>query len=171
MSAFLKKTKQSFGNVQTLANGDANHVAPLSQNGRYVLLNDDLVYSILTAASNNATTELDRREALFAYCFVCRVWSRAAQSLLFRHVFLQIRSSMMALLKIIDHQTERGRRLAGSIQSATIKLSKQPESADPIGLPMIHARFVAFFHHYVYLSHLSQTSPRSSVPYAEPLFP
>lgn len=112
----------------------------LSQNGRYVLLSDDIVYAILTAASNVIKSDLERRETLFALCLVCRVWSRAAQSLLFRHVFIQIRSSMMALLKVIDHKTERGRRLAGSIQAATIKLSKFPESRDPPSLPMIHPR-------------------------------
>ncbi|KIM34332.1 hypothetical protein M408DRAFT_94209 [Serendipita vermifera MAFF 305830] len=116
--------------------------ACLSPSGRNVLFSDDIVYSILIAATNSATSDLDRRGILFACCHVCHVWSRAAQSLLFRHVFLQIRSSMMALLKIIDHKTERGRRLAGYIQSATIKLSKQPEEFDPPTLPMIHVRHV-----------------------------
>ena len=145
MSAFHNKLKK-ISNGSLPRSGNITLLRPstlpvsMSPNARNVLLSDDIVYEILTAASSVTKSELDRRETLFALCFVCRVWSRAAQSLLFRHVFLQIRSPMMALLEILDPTTERGRRLARSIRAATIKLSKFPEHKDPPTLPMIHPR-------------------------------
>lgn len=84
--------------------------------------NDDLVYLILTIASASASTERLRREALFGYSLVCQVWGRAAQSLLFRHVFLQIRPPMLALLKVISHKTERGKRLASYIKVGAVSM-------------------------------------------------
>jgi len=106
------------------------------------LLNDDLVYLILTVTAAMAGSERQRREELFRYSLVCQVWGRAAQSLLFRHVFLQIRPAMLSLLKVVSHDTERGRRLAGYIKSAEVRLSRALELYDPPSLPMIHPRYV-----------------------------
>ncbi|KIM34333.1 hypothetical protein M408DRAFT_94192 [Serendipita vermifera MAFF 305830] len=140
MPVLFKEIVLPTGKSQSSSDGAIHRPSALSPKGRNVLLSDDIVYATLTVVANSTTSDLDRRDALFAACHVCQVWSRAAQSLLFRHVFLQIRSSMMVLLKIIDRETERGRRLAGYIQSATIKLSKYAEELDPPGLPMIHVR-------------------------------
>jgi hypothetical protein len=102
------------------------------------LLNDDLVYLILTMTAAMAGSERQRREDLFRYSLVCQVWRRGAQSLLFRHVFIQIRPAMLSLLKIISHNW----RLAGYIKSAEVKLSRALERYDPPSLPMIHPRYV-----------------------------
>lgn len=106
------------------------------------LLMDDIIYEILSATSAMAKSDMDRRETLSSYALVCQTWGRAAQSILFRHVFLQIRPSMLSLLRIISHNTERGKRLAGYIKSATIKLSRDVEMNDPPTLPMMHPRYV-----------------------------
>ncbi|KAG8759324.1 hypothetical protein FRC14_006164 [Serendipita sp. 396] len=124
-----------YGNAASKRN--TQNVQRLSAN---VILNDDLIYEVLSIASAAAGSDLQRREVLFKYALVCQAWGRAAQSLLFRHVFLQIRSSMMALLAIITQKTERGRRLSRYIRSATIKSSRSTEPFDPVGLPMIHFR-------------------------------
>ncbi|PVG00748.1 hypothetical protein CPB86DRAFT_170500 [Serendipita vermifera] len=116
------------------------HIPPVVKSSPPALLSEDIVYLILTTASNSVSFDYERREHLFRYSLVCQIWSRAAQSLLFRHVFLQIRSSTMALLEIINHNTERGRRLAGYIKSAEIRLSKLTEERDPPSLPFIHPR-------------------------------
>ena len=63
--------------------------------------------------------------------------------------FLQIRTAMLAFLGVIDHKTERGRRLASYVQVATLKLSRASESSDPPSLSMIHPR-----HLPVLLAHL-----------------
>ncbi|CCA71882.1 hypothetical protein PIIN_05817 [Serendipita indica DSM 11827] len=104
------------------------------------LLIEDIVYEILCIASADAQTDLQRREVLSKYATICRLWGNVSQSILFRSVFLQIRSSMMALLSIITATTERGQRLARYIKSARIRLSREPEIRDPITLPMIHPR-------------------------------
>jgi hypothetical protein len=100
------------------------------------LLNNDIVYLILTVTAAMAPSERQRREDLFRYSLVCQVWGRAAQSLLFRHVFIQIRPAMLSLLKIISHNW----RLAGYIKSAEVRLSRALERYDPPSLPMIHPR-------------------------------
>ena len=108
------------------------------------LLNVDILYHVLQHAvessPNDPLTHRAQREALYTYALVSRMWSQTAQSLLFRHVFLQIRPSMLAFLGVIDHKTERGRRLASCVRVATIKLSRSSESSDPPSLPMIHPR-------------------------------
>jgi len=108
------------------------------------LLNVDILYYVLQHAvessPNEPLTHRAQREALYTYALVSRMWSRIAQSLLFRHVFLQIRTAMLAFLGVIDHKTERGRRLASYVRVATIKLSRASESSDPPSLPMIHPR-------------------------------
>ena len=108
------------------------------------LLNVDILYHVLQHAvesnPNDPLTHRAQREALYTYALVSRMWSRIAQSLLFRHVFLQIRTAMLAFLGVIDHKTERGRRLASHVRVATIKLSRASESSDPPFLPMIHPR-------------------------------
>jgi hypothetical protein len=103
---------------------------------------DDIVYEIITAASAMTKTDVERRESLYSYALVCQTWGRTAQSILFRRVFLQIRPPMLSLLRVITHDTERGRRLAGYIKSASIKLSRYAEYRDPPLLPMIHPRLV-----------------------------
>jgi len=108
------------------------------------LLNDDILYLVLQHALesniNEPLTHRAQREALYTYALVSRMWSRIAQSLLFRHIFLQIRTAMLAFLEVVNHKTERGRRLASYVQVATIKLSRSRESFDPPSLPMIHPR-------------------------------
>ena len=108
------------------------------------LFNDDILYHVLQHAvesnRNEALTHRAQREALYTYALVSRIWSRIAQSLLFRHVFLQIRTAMLAFLEVVNHNTQRGRRLASYVQVATIKLSRAKESFDPLSLPMIHTR-------------------------------
>jgi hypothetical protein len=108
------------------------------------LLNDDILYHILQqsmeSSPNEPLTHRAQREALYKYALVSRMWSRIAQSLLFRHLFLQIRTATLAFLEVIDHKTERGRRLASYVRVATIKLSRAKESSDPPSLPMIHPR-------------------------------
>jgi hypothetical protein len=146
MASWLQRINPAPTSQRTTQTGQPKSLpssAPIQSGLKYcppALLNDDIVYLILTAASNSIAFEYQRREDLFRYSLVCQVWSRAAQSLLFRHVFLQIRSSMMALLGIITHSTERGKRLAGYIKSAEIRLSKFPEVQDPPSLPFIHPR-------------------------------
>jgi len=110
-------------------------------------LNDDILYHILQHAMESSPNEplkplthRAQREALYKYALVSRMWSRIAQSLLFRHVFLQIRTAMLAFLEVVDHKTERGRRLASYVRVATIKLSRAREFHDPPLLPMIHPR-------------------------------
>jgi hypothetical protein len=107
-------------------------------------LNDDILYYVLQYATESSphepSTHRAQREALYKYALVSRMWSRTAQSLLFRHAFLQIRTAMLALLEVVDHKTERGRRLASYVRVATIKLSRSKESEDPPSLPMIHPR-------------------------------
>ena len=107
-------------------------------------LNDDILYDILQhcmeSSPNEPLTHRAQREALQKYALVSRMWSRIAQSFLFRHLFLQIRTAMLAFLEVVDHKTERGRRLASYVRVATIKLSRARESSDPPLLPMIHPR-------------------------------
>lgn len=107
-------------------------------------LNDDILYHILQdsmeSSLNEPLTHRAQREALYNYALVSRMWSQTAQSLLFRHLFLQIRTAMLAFLEVVDHKTERGRRLASYVRVATIKLSRAKESSDPPLLPMIHPR-------------------------------
>lgn len=107
-------------------------------------LNDDILYHILQHSMESnpdePLTHRARREALYNYALVSRMWSRTAQSLLFQHLFLQIRTAMLAFLEVVDHKTERGRRLASYVRVATIKLSRAKESSDPPLLPMIHPR-------------------------------
>ena len=106
--------------------------------------NDDILYHILQHAVESnldePLTHRAQREALYAYALVSHTWSRIAQSLLFRHVFLQIRTAMLAFLEVVNHKTERGRRLASYVKLATIKLSRVRESFDPPSLPMIQPR-------------------------------
>jgi hypothetical protein len=107
------------------------------------MFNDDILYHVLQRALENRNKPLThraQREALYTYALVSRMWARAAQSLLFRHVFLQIRTAMLAFLDVVDHKTERGRRLASYVRVATIKLSRERESSDPPSLPMLHPR-------------------------------
>ena len=107
-------------------------------------LNYDVLYHILQGSMesnpNEPLTHRAQREALYNYALVSRMWSQTAQSLLFRHLFLQIRTAMLAFLEVVDHKTERGRRLASYVRVATIKLSRAKESFDPPLLPMIHPR-------------------------------
>src|SRR5258706_1322538 len=107
-------------------------------------LSDDILYHILQhsmeSCPNEPLTHRAQREALYNYALVSRIWSRTAQSLLFQHLFLQIRTAMLAFLEVVDHKTERGRRLASYVRVATIKLSRAKESEDPPLLPMIHPR-------------------------------
>src|SRR5258706_3120251 len=108
------------------------------------LLNDDILYHILQhsmeSSPNDPLTHRAQREALYNYALVSRMWSWTAQSLLFQHLFLQIRTAMLAFLAVVDHKSERGRRLASYVRVATIKLSRAKESDDPPLLPMIHPR-------------------------------
>ena len=110
------------------------------------LLNDDTLYLIFQCAIESTEeqpmTLRMQREELFSLSLVSQMWSWTAQSLLFRSVFLQTRSSLMAFLNAIPASTERGRRLARYVRILKLKLSREPEAYDPPPLPLIHTRHV-----------------------------
>jgi hypothetical protein len=111
------------------------------------ILNDDILYLIFQSVIEISTGEQPmtlrmQREELFSFSLVSQMWSRIAQSLLFRSVFLQTRSSLMAFLSAIPVSTERGQRLALYVRVLKVKLSKEPEAYDPPPLPLIHTRHV-----------------------------
>jgi hypothetical protein len=110
------------------------------------LLNDDILYLIFHCAIESTEerpmTLRMQREELFSFSLVSQMWSWTAQSLLFRSVFLQTRSSLMAFLSAIPASTERGQRLARYVHVLKLKLSREPEAYDPPPLPLIHTRHV-----------------------------
>lgn len=73
---------------------------------------EDVLYQVFQHASQMAPSERVKREELTSYSLVSQDWCHAAQSILFREVFLQIRSSLLAFLRIVSHETPRGKRLA-----------------------------------------------------------
>lgn len=111
------------------------------------LLNDDILYLIFQCAiastEERPMTLRMQREELFSFSLVSHMWSSTAQSMLFRSVFLQTRSSLMALLSAIPAFTERGQRLARYVHTLKLKLSRDPEAYDPPSLPLIHTRHVS----------------------------
>lgn len=110
------------------------------------LLNDDTLYLIfqctIESTEEQPMTLRMQREELFSFSLVSQMWSWTAQSLLFRSVFLQTRSSLMAFLNAIPASTERGQRLARYVRVLKLKLSREPEAYDPPPLPLIHTRHV-----------------------------
>jgi len=110
------------------------------------LLNDDILYLIFQCAIESTEgrpmTLRMQREELFSFSLVSQMWSWTAQSMLFRSVFLQTRSSLMAFLSAIPAFTERGQRLARYVRVLKLKLSREPEAYDPPPLPLIHTRHV-----------------------------
>ena len=109
-------------------------------------LNDDTLYLILQCAIESTEeqpmTLRMQREELFSLSLVSQMWSWTAQVLLFRSVFLQTRSSLMAFLNAIPASTARGQRLARYVRVLKLKLSKELEAYDPPLLPLIHTRHV-----------------------------
>ena len=110
------------------------------------LLNDDILYLIfhcvIESTEERLMTLRMQREELFSFSLVSHLWSGTAQSMLFRSVSLQTRSSLMALLGAIPACTERGQRLARYVHTLKLKLSRDPEAYDPPSLPLIHTRHV-----------------------------
>ena len=110
------------------------------------LLNDDILYVIfhcaIASTADRPMTPRMQREELSSFSLVSHMWSWAAQSLLFRSVFLQTRPSLMAFLGAIPTFTERGQKLARCVRSLELKLSRDPELYDPPSFPFIHARHV-----------------------------
>lgn len=78
--------------------------------------------------------------ALLGYVQVNRMWCQAAQKILFRHVFLQIRSTMISFLHTVTPSTSRGRFLASFVRSVTVKLCRLPEIAMHNVISFIHPR-------------------------------
>ena len=84
-----------------------------------------------------------QQAALLVYTQVNRMWCQAAQETLFRHVFLQIRSTLVSLLRAITPQTPRGRLLASFIHTVTIKLCRLPEASMHNVIGFIHPRHLS----------------------------
>jgi len=110
------------------------------------LLIDDILHAIFQCAiastEDRPMTLRMQQEELFSFYLVSHMWSWTAQSLLFRTVFLQTRSSLMAFLSAIPAFTERGQRLSRCVRVLKLKLSREPEAYDPPSLPLIHTRHV-----------------------------
>lgn len=110
------------------------------------LLNEDILYLIfqfvIESAEEQPMTPRMQREELFSFSLVSQMWSRIAQSLLFRSIFLQTRTSLMAFLSAIPVSTERGQRLARCVRVLKVRLSRDPEAYDPPPLPLIHTRHI-----------------------------
>ena len=104
----------------------------------------DVLYIILDyAVAHDTGLPLgyqSQQRALLVYAQVNRMWCQAAQGLLFRHVFLQIRPTMISFLQAIAPSTSRGRLLASFVRSVTIKLCRLPEISMHNVISFIHPR-------------------------------
>jgi len=81
-----------------------------------------------------------QQAALLEYAQVNRIWCQAAQGILFRHVFLQIRQTMISFLHAITQSTPRGQHLASLVRSVTVKLCRVPEISTHNVIAFIHPR-------------------------------
>ena len=81
--------------------------------------------------------------ALLVYTQVNRMWCQAAQRILFRHVFLQIRSTLVSFLRAVTPLTPRGRLLASFVRSVTVKLCRLPEASMHNVIGFIHPRHLS----------------------------
>jgi hypothetical protein len=84
-----------------------------------------------------------QQAALFVYAQVNRLWCQAAQEILFRHVFLQIRSTMVSFLRAVTPSTPQGRRLASFVHAATVKLCRLSEASMHNVIGFIHPRHLS----------------------------
>ena len=84
-----------------------------------------------------------QQAALLVYTQVNRMWCQAAQEILFRHVFLQIRSTLVSLLRAITPRTPRGRLLASFVRTVTVKLCRLPEASMHNVIGFIHPRHLS----------------------------
>jgi hypothetical protein len=112
-----------------------------------VALNMDVLYLILDYSvgyyAGQRLGYQSQQAALLVYTQVSRLWSQAAQRLLFRHVFLQIRSTMISFLRSITPSTSRGRLLASFVRSVTLKLCRLPEASMHNVMGFIHPRHLS----------------------------
>ena len=84
-----------------------------------------------------------QQAALLVFAQVNRLWCQAAQGILFRHVFLQIKSTMISFLHAITPSTSRGRLLASFVRSVTVKLCRLPEASMHNVIGFIHPRHLS----------------------------
>jgi hypothetical protein len=84
-----------------------------------------------------------QQAALLVYAQVNRMWCQAAQGILFRHVFLQIRPTLVSFLRSITPQTSRGRLLSSFVRSVTVKLCRLPEASMHNVIGFIHPRHLS----------------------------
>lgn len=107
----------------------------------------DVLYLILDhAVADSAGQPLryqSQQAALLEYAQVNHMWCQAAQGILYRHVFLQIRSTMISFLRTITPTTPRGRLLASLVRSVTVKLCRLPEISMRNVIGFIHPRHLS----------------------------
>jgi hypothetical protein len=107
----------------------------------------DVLYLIMDCAVGyNAGQPLryqSQQAALLVFTQVNHMWCQAAQRILFRHVFLQIRSTLVSFLRTVTPSTSRGRLLASLVRSVTIKLCRLPEASMRNIIGFIHPRHLS----------------------------
>lgn len=107
----------------------------------------DVLHFIMDCAvDHNAGQPLryqSQQAALLVYAQVNRMWCQAAQRILFRHVFLQIRSTLVSFLRAVTPRTSRGRLLASFVRSVTVKLCRLPEASMHNVIGFIHPRHLS----------------------------